>query len=491
VNTKHRSAASKDVKANPGTRIVALANQVGTRLFHTSNHEAYASIFVKDHWENWRIRDTYFRRWLSSLYFSKEKTTPSDANISAALNVFEGQALHVGQQRDVCVRVAGHRSSIYIDLVNDVWEAVEITREGWRVVQGAPVKFRRSPGMLALPTPAHGGRLDELRAYMNVSEDQFILILGWLVAALSPSGPYPVLILEGNQGTAKSTTSRLLRSFVDPNGAPVRSIPRNERDLMIAAENCWCQVFDNVSAVTPWLSDCLCRLSTGGGFTVRRNYTDDEEKIIHAKRPLILNGISVGVERADLLDRSIVISLGEITPERRKPEKEFCEKVGKVRPQIFGALLDAVACAMRRSSTISIPDPPRMADFANWVAAAESALPCEPGAFLRAYKRNCQDSNGLALEGSLLVPYLKAIAERAPWSGTATDLMDHLRGLDGVHTGQPSWPKTPGALAGDLRRLTPSLASIGVTVQMEQTSGSNSRKIITISKNGVSTPGQD
>ena len=40
-------------------------------------------------------------------------------------------------------------------------------------------------------------------------------------------------------------------------------------------------------------------------------------------------------------------------------------------PGILGALLDAVACALARIDDIELDRPPRMADFAKWVTAAE------------------------------------------------------------------------------------------------------------------------
>ena len=121
--------------------------------------------------------------------------------------------------------------------------------------------------MLPLPTPKTGGHIDGLREFVNVADkDQWVLLVAWLVAALRPQGPYPVLALLGEQGTAKSTTQELFRSLIDPNVAPLRAAPTDVRDVMIAASNGWCVCFDNLSSMEPWLSDCLCRLAAGGGF---------------------------------------------------------------------------------------------------------------------------------------------------------------------------------------------------------------------------------
>ena len=153
----------------------------------------------------------------------------------------------------------------------------------------APVRFRRARGMEPLPVPIHGGSLDELRPFTPVADDaSWILLKSWLVAAYRPSGPYPLLVLQGPQGSAKTSVGRTLRSLIDPNVAPLRAEPKEERDLMIAGTNGWCVAIDNISYLQPWLSDALCRLATGGGFSTRQLYSDDEEKIFAAMRPTIL-----------------------------------------------------------------------------------------------------------------------------------------------------------------------------------------------------------
>jgi hypothetical protein len=159
---------------------------------------------------------------------------------------------------------------------------------GWRVVDNPPVRFRRACAMLSLPTPTPGGNIEFLRDYLNVGPDDRPLVVAWLLAAMRPVGPYPVLCLHGEQGSAKSTTARVLRELVDPNAAPLRSEPREPRDLMIAANNGWVVALDNLSHVASWLSDALCRLSTGGGFSTRELYSDDDEMIFNATRPMIL-----------------------------------------------------------------------------------------------------------------------------------------------------------------------------------------------------------
>ena len=186
------------------------------------------------------------------------------------MNVIEAKALFDGPERVVHVRVGDHDGKLYLDLCDETWQAVEIDAKAWRVIADPPVRFRRSPGMKPLPIPLRGGSIDELRPFLNVKSDEdFVLAVAYLLAALRSRGPYPVLALAGEQGSAKSTFAKILKCLVDPNTAALRSLPREDRDLFIAAHNGHILAFDNVSGLKPWISDTLCRLSTGGSFAVR------------------------------------------------------------------------------------------------------------------------------------------------------------------------------------------------------------------------------
>ena len=189
--------------------------------------------------------------------------------------MLEARAQFDAPERAVHIRVAEHAGRIYLDLADERWRAVEIGAEGWRVIGSPPVRFRRPPGMLPLPEPETGGSIEALRPLLNIpSQNEFILVVAWLLATLRSGGPYPLLAVSGEQGSAKTVLSKLLRALVDPNAAPVRALSREQRELMIAANNGHLLAFDNLSALPTWLSDALCRLASGGGFAVRQLYTD-------------------------------------------------------------------------------------------------------------------------------------------------------------------------------------------------------------------------
>src|SRR5262249_27799262 len=145
---------------------------------------------------------------------------------------------------------AEHDGRTYLDLADKDWRAVGIGPDGWRGVAAAPVRFRRAAGMLPLPIPQRGGSIEGLAALLNIpAPDEFVLVVAWLVAALQRGGPYPLLVIAGEQGSAKTVLTKFLRALIDPNVAPTRAPPREERDLMIAANNGHILAFDNLSGL--------------------------------------------------------------------------------------------------------------------------------------------------------------------------------------------------------------------------------------------------
>ena len=251
--------------------------------------------------------------------------------------------------------------------------------------------------MQALPIPERGGSIEELRPFVNVAgDDDFALVVTWELATLRPTGPYPILVIVSEQGSAKSTSTRTLRRLVD---ADVRRPPRNTEDLMIAATNGHIVAFDNLSRLPEELSDNLSVLATGGGFSVRTLYTNREEEIFYAQRPVALNGISQFASRGDLVDRAIVVTMPTIPDHRRIDEAQFWSNFESARPRILGALLDAVVVGLRRLPEVHLERKPRMADFALWGVAVEPACPYPVGTFLKAYEGNRQGAVEAVLDG--------------------------------------------------------------------------------------------
>jgi hypothetical protein len=476
---------------SPVNRLLDYAEE-GAEFFHTPGMDAYATAKVHAsaaHYETYSLKSRRFTLWLMSVWHRREKERlvaegdedqrppyfPHKAMGDVAA-YFESKALFEGAEEEVYVRVAGHDGKIYVDLCDPAWRVVEISPDGWRVMPGndAPVWFVRRDGMLALPEPVGGGSLDELRAVINLGRGQeaernWRLISAWLAQGFNPRGPYPVLTLLGPQGAAKSFAQRILRNIVDPSSVPIRGIPRDEHNLYIDATSGWAIALDNMSAIPAWLSDALCRLATGGGFSTRRLYTDQDQILFDAMRPVAINGIGDVITRPDLLDRALIINLPRIRPEDRRPEKELEAAVEAAKPGILGALFDAVAEGLARQDSVVLGKLPRMADFARWGCATEEALGGEPGSFMAAYKSSQDEAVETALEAwpvaAILMDFAKSYTAAEPWGGTATDLFDALNAKvgDEIKRGR-DWPKAPNRLMEQIGRLAPALQEVGVYV---------------------------
>lgn len=434
-------------------------------LFHTADGTGFADLDINGHRETWPNRAKGFRRWLARRFFEATQGAPSSEALQSALNVIEAKAQFDAPERTVHIRVGGLNGRLYLDLCDTTWRAVEIDTSGWRVIENPPVRFRRTAGMQPLPVPVTGGSIETLRSFLNVSGTYFVLAVAWLLGCLRHCGPYPVLALSGEHGSAKSTFTAIIRALIDPNTAPLRALPREDRDLFIAASNGHVLAFDNVSGLLAWISDTLCRLATGGGFAVRQLYTDQDEVLFAAARPVMLNGIEEIVTRPDLADRSAFLTLEPIPEECRRTEAELSAAFEIERPRILGALLNAVVEGLKRLPETRLEKLPRMADFALWASACETAL-WPAGTFWSAYCGNRDDAVDGVIDADPIAAAVRAVMmTQTKLTGTASDLLGTLAQTAGEHAVRSkTWPDNPRAVAGRLRRAAPLLRKIGIEV---------------------------
>ena len=448
----------------------------GADLFHTPDLTCYADLDIKGHRETWLVRSRGFGRWLARAFFDETNGAPGSEAMAAALNVIEAKAHYDADERQVHTRVASLDGKLYLDLCDAGWRAIEIGVAGWRIVDTPPARFRRASGVLPLPVPVRGGKIDDLKPFLNVRSDRdFILIVSWALAAFLDHGPYPVLAFAGEQGTSKSTVSKILRALIDPNIASLRALPRNDRELFISATNAHLLVYDNVSGLLPWLSDTLCRLSSGGGFSVRSLWTNNDEVLFEAARPAILNGIDDVITRPDLADRSLLVTLELITDTQRRADSELLTDFETKRARILGVLLDALAVGLKQLPSTDLPGKPRMADFAVWATACETAF-WPAGTFMAAYDDNLREVVDTVIDADLVGSAVRQMAEKLSekqsseeWAGTATELLRVLGALQPESaTRAKNWPGSPDALSNQLRRSMTFLRKAGVNVSFSR-----------------------
>lgn len=382
------------------------------------------------------------------------KVAPQQA-LADALLALEGEAQD-GDPEKVHLRVAEHDGELWIDLGDAAGHAVRVAGGRWEVVtDDVPVLFRRSAltGQLPIPEP---GDLAELWDLLNVAEDYRPLVLAWLVMALAvPDAPHPILNVHGEQGTGKSTASRLLVDMVDPSPVELRKPPRDMDSWVTAAAGSWVVGLDNLSTVPDWLSDTLCRASTGDGDVRRQLYTDGDLAVFAFRRVVLINGIDLGGLRGDLAERLLNVALHTIPDTERLTEREMKAAWAAARPRLFGALLDVVSRVKAALPSVRLATSPRMADFAEVLACLDSMHGT------RGLDRYLAQSRTLAADSLTSDPFIARMVQtlRDPFDGTAAELLAMVAPAE--DRPPKGWPTAARAVTGLLKRHAPALRRTG------------------------------
>lgn len=455
-------------------KLLALVDEQKCELFHDANKEAYARIPVDEHSETLKIKSTSFKRWLRSLFYRDSQRGLSAQVLTDVLETLDAKAVCEGPEYKVYMRIAHIGGEIWIDLCNDKWQVIHITANDWAIVDKSPVRFIRSPGMLPQVIPLKGGiaseKIGKLRNFINVdngnnddadnSDDNWRLIIAWLVGAFSP-GPYTVLIILGEQGCGKTFLCNICRSVVDPSEIPHVTTVKESRDIVMAAQNSHVVVMNNLSKLPDWLSDLLCSITGGATHRERKYHTNSGDEVLFkpGAKPIILNGIDFAM-RGDLVDRGLLVSLKEIEGADRKEESELLPQIEQAMPEIFGGICDVLVSILKNLPTTKLNFKPRMADFATWVTAAESVLGWEAGAFMQTYTRSRKDAVDLTIESDSFGAALRGHMESCRnWSGNWKELITVLAG---DNEPPKDWPKNGKAVAGIMQRLRPAMRQIGI-----------------------------
>jgi hypothetical protein len=422
------------------------------------------------------------RRQLAALYTDRSGgKVPSASALTDALTVLEGRAEVCGIE-PISLRVGQVADAVVLDLGTADGSCVVARPGQWRVCQVSPILFRRSRATGPLPVPAGPGSLEGLRDLVNVDDDGWWLIVGWLVAALIPGVPHPILALFGLQGTAKSTATKMLVKLIDPSGALTRTPPKDVKTWAITANAHWVTGLDNLSAIAGWFSDALCRAVTGEGIEERALYSDDDVNIIAFRRVIVVNGIDAGNLAGDVAERMVTIELDRITPDKRAEEVEIWNAFDACHPTALAGLLDLLVKVLKVLPEVRLAVKPRMADFARVLAAVDQVTGQHT---LESFYDSADTAQESVVNADTFALAVKALAERTlgGWTGSPTSLLDELTPTDPF--GSPrapdrEWPKSVKAMTGRLKRVLPALESVGVLVEFSRSTGHDRARLVTI-----------
>ncbi len=420
-------------------------------------------------------KSSAFKAYMFNRVLSLYSEPPTEQNIKHIAQYLKGLTGHLPPQ-EMYIRVAAEENNIYYNLNNN--RVVKINEEGWEIIDNPNILYRQDTNYLPQVEPNNEPDLGRLGEYIRVDKKQLVLFLAHMTSYFIPNISHPIAVITGEQGSAKTTTMRLIKSLVDPCALDKVSVPTTTQSLIQLLDHNFLIPFDNMSRVSQDLSDTLCRAVTGEGFSKRKLHSDDDDIIYHYRRGIIINGIANVIEREDLASRSIVYNLKKI--DNYVNESEFWANFEEDKPYILSAIFGILSRAIKIYPTVDLDGryPSRLTDFCKWGYAIAEAVGGYGNEFLEEYKANIAILNEHSLDSNVVTEALQFLLEEKNynWSGSATDLMKDLKAIAfkySISTKGKDWPTTPNVLTRTLNNLKSNLATHGVDyINTKKNSGS-------------------
>ena len=421
-------------------------------------------------------------RLAASLHRQTGKVASASA-LADCITVLDGEASEL-DPRPVWLRIGQHDNTVVADMGTETGQCITITPRGWSVQADSPVIFRRSELTHPLVEPRHGGTLGELRELMNLPEEDYRLAIGWVVAAWFTGIPHPILLVQGEQGTAKSNLIRTLLALVDPQPAADRTPPRDQREWAIFARASWAFSFDNITDIPPWLSNALCKGVTGDAVLQRVLHSDEDIGVYSFQRVIALTTIAIRHDVAgDLADRILLVEPEVI--DKRRTEADVTAARAAALPGALGAILDLIAGVLRELPGTAVDNAPRMADFAKVLAALDTVTGWDT---LASYRAKVASLALSLIEGNTFAYAIYRLAtcpspgglDPGTWEGTAGELLDTLRRIcQDARMTASDLPDDVRAVGRQVREIAPSLRKAGVDIRPRK---SGPRRLLRITK---------
>lgn len=453
--------------------IVNFGREEGMEIFQDQHGNVFAWIRktdgVQSHFECLRIRSRAFLARFLQLIKEKTNTSPPPSALKQAIEILEIQAYGTAKRNlENRRKVVGDET--FIDLGDPEWRMVVVTRHQWQVRSQECPRFFRPQHLLSLPDPEEGGDVTELFKFVPVeSEEEKLLMMTWVLAGLYAAIPNPILVFVGQQGSAKTTRSRRLKSLLDPSITPVLG-DLEMSDLFLTFQHHAVPCFENVSSFRRREADMFCRAVTGNGVERRKLYSDSDQVLYTFRRPIIINGIDTPSTRPDFLDRCLIINCRRM--EQFTTLLELDRLFEAARPRLFGAMLDLLVKTLAVLDTTPAATEFRMADFARFGRAVAVALGKQPEDFDKAYRLNIRQQEVEILEDCPMSRLLGKFAIRypksKPWEGTSELMLQKLKEVAhvaGDADAKKDLPHSARWLSSRLGELAPALETQGVFVK--------------------------
>lgn len=434
--------------------------------------EAYVKIPLHNATKVTKVKSDYFKKWLTKIYYDETQKAVTAEGLNQAVNVLETKGIFSDNtSHKLFQRVGKVDNKFYYDLCDGKGTVVEISENSCKILNDSHGIFSQKGVISEQIKPNFDVPSKEIiplimKSFNFKSRKDAVLYLIYIITCFIPEIAHPVLILHGQKGAAKSTTMRFTRMLVDPSKVPLVSMPSKIDDLAGTLAKTHMICFDNLATIKSDISDLLCMASTGGGYTKRKLYTDDEEVIYSFKRCICLNGISVVATQPDLLDRSLLIELERIPIGVYQTEASINAQFESVRPKIVGGCLSALAKAKVIYSDTTVPGLGRMADFMHWGYVIAEVLGIGGDNFLKIYADNQKKSILEAIESHPVASAVKVfMTNQTIWVGSVQSLLTELNQIaqtNGIDTHHNLWPGASNVLSTRLKEVKSNLEAIGI-----------------------------
>jgi hypothetical protein len=411
------------------------------------------------------IKSGDFKDWLMLAYREEAGTVPPAEAINAFIAMTEARC-HDARVHDVYSRIGQDDAGyIYLNLNDDARQVVKIGPCGWEVITDPPCLFRRVPTMLPLPFPSASGKPADVSEFFNLGGDDRSLAYVALVHMLLPGNPQVGILINGEDGSAKSTMTRFFKSCIDPCEPALKGVPKDGRDIAVSTRHHHVFAYDNASYLSRGTADILCCLMTGYGFETRKLYTDEDQVRFSGRYPVVLNGINDFDQYADLNGRCIRLHCLHIEEEEVIDDNMYWKNFRQMHPKILGALLNSLVKALGELPELYGLKTPRMRSYAMLGEAIGVELGWESGAFLEAYKANLDSATETIIDESVIIP---PIREWIRYPGNDGRLLSSGELLKEIsyppHSDSKKWPGSPQKLGNMIRRESRALRKIGFEV---------------------------
>jgi hypothetical protein len=495
--------------------ITSLIKEYYVDLFVNQFNKPFIAIKINGHVEILELDSQRFKNWLFRFFYENIGKISSEL-VENTIKVLKAGAEFSENRKTLELRVAKLATNendddytFYYDLTNSNWSTVKITPEGWTIENNPPILFRRYANQLPQVTPISTSItsspssfltmddkddtiLDKFIDLLNVKDnDNKLLLKCYIISLFIPDIAKPILMLHGEQGSAKTTLQELIKMLVDPSIVKTLTFPRDINELVQQLSHNYIAYYDNISIIKEQISNALCRAVTGTGFSKRQLYTDDDDIIYYFLRCIGFNGINLAATKADLLDRGIIIQLERILRQNRRKIEDIWKDFEILRPQLLAYIFDILVKVLRikQEGGIKISNGlNRMADFEEYAEIIARCMGYREGEFLRVYQDNISLQIDEAIQAN---PLAQAIIElmadeiikdektgeeidtkpkEEPLTMTPTNLHRELENIAltklNLNVSKiKSWPKSPNQLSRRLTEAQTTLREKGIIIE--------------------------